>query len=110
MGKLQISRVIEGEAEPVGEMQGRRPAVSVGMGIDRDVEQRKIGKGRIAERHIDAAPANSDRQAASDFETPERRDERTIFCNNLKYVTYRVGGLVRVDPRECGRAVEYHAQ
>jgi len=51
MGKLQIGRVVEGKFEPVGKMQGRRPAVGVGMRVGRDVEQRKIGKCGIAERH-----------------------------------------------------------
>ena len=71
MGELQIGRVIEGQPEAVGKMQGRRPAVSVGMRVGRDVEQRKIGKRGIAEGHIDTAPANGDRQAVGDFETPK---------------------------------------
>src|SRR4029077_3607816 len=86
IGKLQIGGGVEGQAEPVGKLQGRRPAVSVGMRVGRDVEQRKIGKCGIAERHIDTAPANRGRQAVGDFETPKCGCVRTIFRDALKYL------------------------
>jgi hypothetical protein len=80
------------------------------MRVGRNVEQRKVGKGRVTELDIDAPPANGNHQAVGDFETPERRHERTIFGDHFKYLLYRIAGLFRVNPRERHRTVEHQAQ
>ena len=61
MRELQIGRIVERQAEPVGWIQGRRPAVGVRSRIGRNVEHRKIDECRVPQPDIDATPTNGDR-------------------------------------------------
>jgi hypothetical protein len=45
LAEFEIGGVVNGEAEPIGELRRRCPRMPIGVGVYFDIRERKIGKG-----------------------------------------------------------------
>lgn len=97
-GKLQVGRIIDGEAEVIGKVQRFGPGLGIGLLVSGDVQESEISECGLAEFRVDASTADGHCQAVGDLKSPERRHHGAIFGDGVKYPADGLGGLVSVNP------------
>ena len=98
LGKLQVGRIIDGEAEVIGKVQRFGPGLGIGLLVSSDVQEGEISERSPAEFRVDASAADGHCQAVGDLKSPERRHHGAVFGDGVKYLADGIGGLVSVNP------------
>ena len=73
--EFQIGRVIDRQAEPLGQTQCRGPCVGVRLRINGDRQRAEFRQGIVAERGVDPFAPDRHLKAVGDFQPPQGRNE-----------------------------------
>jgi hypothetical protein len=77
--QFNIGCIVRRQRETVGQIEGGRPGVALGIRVDVDRQASKLGNGSVPETLVDALAADRRPQSVGNFEPPEPRYRCTLI-------------------------------